>query len=187
MFESANGILCQLDWSVGTVSPVNSQRVLSGLKTNLSLSPSCSAHKLSHHKFSKFYNTNLYKTKHTYTNIKQNFRRSPFGIAPVKKRKGKKKKRHRVRTRWYGGGGVCPIWCWWAAHDVVSMQCQERCIVARSLFHMELVYSRRFLQSILESVDFFFFFLSWEVVPPGQLKTSCDAKNVIVSLAVVPT
>ena len=27
----------------------------------------------------------------------------------VKKRKGKKKKRHRVRTRWYGGGGLSHV------------------------------------------------------------------------------
>ena len=48
--------------------------ILSGLKTNLNLSPDYSAHKSSNHRFSQTYknspDTNVYKTKYTYTNIK---------------------------------------------------------------------------------------------------------------------
>ena len=57
--------------------PNQPQKNISGLNTNFSLSPSYSAHKLSNHKFTKIYNTspdtNLYKTIHTYTNIKHKF------------------------------------------------------------------------------------------------------------------
>ena len=51
--------------------PSRLQRIMSGLKTNFSLSPSCSAHKSSNHSFSKIYkispNTYLFTHTHTYT------------------------------------------------------------------------------------------------------------------------
>ena len=78
------------------------QRIISGLKTNFSLSPSYSARKSSSHKFFQIYkvspDTNLNTRKHTYTNIKLNnfWRISPFGTAPVKKA-------HKARTHWYHG------------------------------------------------------------------------------------
>ena len=68
--------------------PSQPQRIISGLKTNFSLSPSYSAYQPSNHKFCKVYkispDINLYKAKHSHTDIKQNFRRiSPFDIAHV--------------------------------------------------------------------------------------------------------
>ena len=81
--------------------PSRPQRITPGLKAMLKLSPVYFEHKTSNHKLSPNHktspDTNLQKT---HTNIKQNFRRiSPFGIAPVKK----KKKAHKARTRWYRG------------------------------------------------------------------------------------
>ena len=70
--------------------PSQAQRIILGLKTNFSLSASYSAHKSTNHKFSKIDkispDTNLFKTKHTYTNIKQIFfrRMSPFSMALFK-------------------------------------------------------------------------------------------------------
>ena len=71
--------------------PSRPQRITPGLKAMLKLSPVYFEHKTSNHKLSPNHktspDTNLQKT---YTNIKQNFRRiSPFGIAPVKKKKKK--------------------------------------------------------------------------------------------------
>ena len=72
-----------LSWYFGPDQP---QRIVSGLKTNLNLSPTHFAHKSSHqntHSLTSIKNKNK-KTKHTYTNVKQNFRRiSHFGFAPV--------------------------------------------------------------------------------------------------------
>ena len=82
--------------------PSQLQRIISGLKTNLSLSPSCSAHKSSNHSFSKIYkispNTNLFTHTHTRARARAHFFRriSFFGIAPVKHT-------HTARTRWYRG------------------------------------------------------------------------------------
>ena len=56
--------------------PSQPQRIISGLNANSNLSPIYSAGKSSDHKCSKIYrispHTYLYKTKHTYTNIKHN-------------------------------------------------------------------------------------------------------------------
>ena len=55
--------------------PSQPQRITARLKTNFSVSPSYSAYKLSNHKISRIHRiipgTNLYKAKHTYTNIKR--------------------------------------------------------------------------------------------------------------------
>ena len=77
---------------------------MSGLKTNVKLSPGYSAHHSSNHNFSQIYkislDTNLYQTIHTHKHQTQNFPRiSPFSIAPVKQTKIKTK----AWTHWYHG------------------------------------------------------------------------------------
>ena len=71
--------------------PSQPQRILSGLKTNISLSPSYSAYESWNHIF--FKSTTLVPTQvywkhniHTHSSSNKHFRRiSSFGIAPVKK------------------------------------------------------------------------------------------------------
>ena len=70
--------------------PSQPQRIVSGLKTNFTLSPNYSAHKSSNLKFSRLYkispDTNYTQQNiHTHTSDTIFFKRiSPFGIAPVK-------------------------------------------------------------------------------------------------------
>ena len=51
-------VVCQLLWCF---EPSQPQRVISGLKTNFSLSPSCSAHKSQNHKILFYYNNSVSK------------------------------------------------------------------------------------------------------------------------------
>ena len=76
--------------------PSQPQSIISGLKTNFSLSPSYSAHKSSNQKFSKIYkispDTNLHKAKHTYTSIKHKiFEDLVPSVLPLFRNKNKKK------------------------------------------------------------------------------------------------
>ena len=82
--------------------PSQSQRIISGLKTNFSLSPNHSVHKSSKHKFSEIFkicsDTNSHKTKHPHTNTKQKvLKELVFPLLPLKK------KAHKARTCWYRG------------------------------------------------------------------------------------